>query len=707
MTADGTIAFETLIYTDCVPGQGLQGTAGLQFQARSAGADRTAETLVQQTGLYEPPPRWMRERRPVEAYPPSLAHTFDGRYATAAGVYLGREANGGREGNQLTHAVVTADPDSYQLHRPAQLFGAPFWTSAPAPTTECPPVRHPWEPGPFDIAGAQHFVADQPRGADLLEALLSCLLAVGTPAERRVLFRGEDAAEVLRWISAATLLIPQRRALAIGFKVFTTNPAYAAQPVLAVHPGWDSTSVTVGEDGGYAVFDLAGGEFSRVEVAGDARRRVRLLFDEDAYDVLDVVELAEANGRADPAEAFELARSMVLPKRSLSADGARAAVSWLRSTPPDLLAPSRGVLVDKLIGKIEAWPAEVLLELDEVARSGQIDPARVAAVRIALVRAELERAARTGRAFDLALPPLPGGVWRGECENLVLQTLRACPDPHAVDAVLKVANRFSLVPDLDRVPEAVEALLEDWKNDPAGYSPYLWGSCGDLLLRELRAELRLQIAAGGGDRVGDLWRGRFTLKAPLSEDPLDAALLAAEMAFRDAPGRADLAGEMLGAAPIDALARTVAALWQRTFPTAEEYALLPAVLPTGTRLPPWLVDPLVRDGLTHERVALLRALDERRLLAPFPRAEQLLLDDDRLRQITRGLPAAHPDKIEEYAAQLAAASPAAVRLWGDELVAAIRAAKQSSLAMALPEELRARLRAGHSWNPLRRHRAEG
>ena len=706
MTADGAIAFETLIYTDCVPGQGLQGTAGLQFQARSAGADRAAESLVQQTGLYEPPARWMRERRPVEQYPPSLAHTFDGRYATAAGVYLGREANGGREGNQLTHAIVTRDPDSYQLHRPAQLFGAPFWTTTPAPGTRCPSVRHPWEPGPFDIAGAQHFVTARPGGADLLESLLSCLLAIGTAAERRVLFRGEDAAEVLRWISAATLLIPQRRALAIGFKVFTTNPAYATQPVLAVHPGWDSTSVTVGEDGGYAVFDLAGGVFSRVEVAEDARRRVRLLFDEDAYDVLDVVELAAANGRADPVEAFELARSMVLPKRALSAGGARLAVSWLRSTPPDLLAPSRGVLVDKLIGKIEAWPAEVLLELDEVARSGQIDPARVAAVRIALVRAELDRAARTGRAFDLALPALPGGAWRGQCENLVLQTLRTCPEPRAVDAVLKVANRFALVPDLDRAPEAVEALLEGWKSDPAGYSPYLWGSCGDLLLRELRGELRLQIAAGGADLVGDLWRGRFTLKSPLSDDPLDAVLLAAEMAHRDPADRADLAGEMLRAAPIDALARTVGALWRRTSPTDQEYALLPTVLPAGARLPPWLVDPLVRDGLTHQRVALLRALDERRLLAPFPRAEQLLLDDERLREITRGLATASGQRLDEYAAQLADASPAAVRLWGDDLVAAIRAVKQSTLAAALPEELRARLRAGHSWNPLRRRRAE-
>jgi hypothetical protein len=723
MTGDGGIAFETLIYTDCVPGQGLQGSAGLQFQARSAGADRAAESLVQQTALYEPPSRWMRERRPADRYPPSLAHTYDGLYVTAAGVYLGREANGGREGNQLTHAIVTADPESYLLHRPAQLFGAPFWVTGPAPTTECPPIRHPWEPGPFDIEAAQTFVTTETRGADLLEALLTCLLGIGEPGARRVLFRGEDAAAVLRWISAATLLVPHRQALRIGFKVFTTNPAYAAQPVVAVHPDWDSTSVTVGDDGGYAVFDLAAGGFSRIDVSDDARRRVRLLFDEDAYDVLDVVELAEASGRTDRAEAFELARAMVLPKRPLSADGARIAVSWLHDTPPELLAPSRGVLVDRLIGTVEAWPAEVLLALDELARSGQIDAGRVAAVRIALVRAEVERAARTGRAYDLVLPPLPGETWRTEGEHLVLETLRTCRDPRAVDAVLKVVGRFRLNPDLGRVPGAVEVLLAGWRTDPDGYSPYLWGPCGDPLLRELRAELRLQIAAGEGDAVGDRWRGRFTLKAPLGDDVLDAALLAAEMAYRDAPGRAALVREMLTAATAGALARTVGALWRRTEPAPDEYALLADLLPAGTRLPDWLVDPLVR-RLTHEHLAVLRRLAERRLLpsAGVPPSglassgpassgpassgpassgptstgpiDELLAGDERLRLITRGLPAADTSTIAEYAGQLACTPARAVHVWGGELIEAMRSARQpaglAALAGVLPADLRER-----------------
>src|SRR5262249_55571715 len=133
--------FETLIYTDCRPGEGLLGSGGLQFQARSDGADATAMTVVQRALLYEPPAGWMRERRPVADYPPSFAHIADGCWATARGVYLGREANGTREGNQLTHSVITRDPDAYGLLRPAQLFGAHFWRSEPAHGTSCPPVE--------------------------------------------------------------------------------------------------------------------------------------------------------------------------------------------------------------------------------------------------------------------------------------------------------------------------------------------------------------------------------------------------------------------------------------------------------------------------------------------------------------------------------------------------------------------------------------
>ena len=154
--ARGTLVtdFGVLYYTDCRPGQGLTGGAGFQFQAASPGVAGEAMQLVQRTALYEPPATWMRRRLPIGDYPGSLAHVAedgaDGLLATAAGIYLGREANGVREGNQFTHAVVTRDPAAYGVVRPAQLWEAPWWATGPSSGTELPAM--PTEPaaGPLD-----------------------------------------------------------------------------------------------------------------------------------------------------------------------------------------------------------------------------------------------------------------------------------------------------------------------------------------------------------------------------------------------------------------------------------------------------------------------------------------------------------------------------------------------------------------------------
>ena len=201
--------FDTLIYTDCLPGQGLRGDPGFQFQAKSAGIGASEMDLVQRALLYDPPTAWINERRPVDEYPPSLAHVWDESrrvLATAQGVYLGQEANGTREGNQLTHAIVTADPSSYGFVRPAQLLHAPFWTTEPARSTECPPLTDGWQPGPSEPEAIRDFVAAQQDGRSLLVTLLSALRGLdraasepgavrrGAPRGSPPVDRGRDAA---------------------------------------------------------------------------------------------------------------------------------------------------------------------------------------------------------------------------------------------------------------------------------------------------------------------------------------------------------------------------------------------------------------------------------------------------------------------------------------------------------------------------------
>ena len=128
--------FGTAIYTNCAPGDGLEAVGGMQFQSRSAGVDREVLGIIRRHLIYEPPARLIQERQPVEAFPPSFAHVHDGVFATAAGVYIGREAAGSRQGNHLTHAIVTSDARAYRSVRPAQMFRAPFWRTEPAATNE-------------------------------------------------------------------------------------------------------------------------------------------------------------------------------------------------------------------------------------------------------------------------------------------------------------------------------------------------------------------------------------------------------------------------------------------------------------------------------------------------------------------------------------------------------------------------------------------
>jgi hypothetical protein len=689
-TIDEQVAFETLIYTDCVPGQGLRGTAGLQFQARSPAADREAMALVQRSLLYEPPAAWMRERRPTNEYPISFGHIHDGLYATASGVYRGREANGAREGNQLTHSIVTRDAQAYGLVRPAQLCQASFWTTDPQPTTSCPPITSGWEPGPFTAEAAQAFVMDRRDGPDRLCALVSALDRLSGEDARRVLFIADDPVEVLRWLAAATLLIPQRTALTIGFKVFSTNPAYAPQPVVAVHPAWDSTTATVDNAAGYVVFDLVTGRYTPVPPTPLAKRRVETLCQRDAYDVVDLIEvvsLIELPAEHSVEVAFDLGTAMVWQDTSFPADLARIAVTWLRDTDPRVLAPYRGALVDRLLEGVERWPVEVLAVLDQVALGGQVPADRVAPVRLALVRAELDRASRELPAAELPLRDLPAEVWTGEhrhaAEDLVVDALRACPSrrPMAFDRLLRAATRLGVTVRLDDAAEAVAAFVADWAEHPERrHDPRAW-SCGERLDGMLRAALDDRIAAGDGDWVGDTWWATLSPGLRMLASELDWRILEGAMLNSTESRRRELVRRFVGAAeqssaPVRVL-QVVHALWARTAPTDGELADLCRLLPNGPRLPDRLFESVVRRLLGPDRLApdllrLARHLVDRELFRPPSAVRTLLLVDRELEQVCARVSAGRDwQRCEADVERVRTADPRLRERWAVELAVAL------------------------------------
>ncbi|MEV6524650.1 GTPase-associated protein 1-related protein [Longispora sp. NPDC051575] len=697
---------DTLVYTDCRPGQGLRGTAGLQFQARSPGADTEAMALVQRALLYEPPPAWMRERRPVADYPTSLAHVSDGILATASGVYLGREANGTREGNQLTHAVVTRDPADYGPVRPAQLFGAPFWRTAPVDGTASPVVEA--APGPLDAETVRDFVRNQSEGVRRLGTLLAALRALGTPGARRVLFVADRPGPVLTWLAAGTLLLPQRVALGIGFKVFTTNPAYAEQPVLAVHP--DAGPVPADD---YLVFDLVRDVWADGPVDPVARDWAGLFAAGDPYDVTDAVEIAAGSGLAAGA-ALALGAAAVLGVRP-AGEHLPAVVRWLTDGAPELVEAYGAAVVDTVAADVTGWAAAVLRDLDRVTRDGRF-PGRAADVRLALLDAEAREAAATGSdrgpgpdpesgaATPEPLDPLTRHEWTprddGRAADVLARALAGAHGP-AFDAVLRTATRFGLPAPVDRVPADVARFVTHWDQAGDVYDPALWpdgAHLTDLLCDRLLAVL--DRAPDRADALGDRWWRRLIGRVVDPASPLDRAVMGAAMAGGSERYRLELLGFDLDKArgDRDAAGAACAALWRRVTPTAAELELVRDRAPVGTRIGPSAVDRHVRAARAtpaglRAAIVLGHALVDRSLVPePGPDLDGLLADEATLRGVTDGM-AAPELRTDDILGRLRSVAVDVVAAHEPELVAAMldcgRPALVTHLLLDVPTGVRA------------------
>ena len=479
--------FGSLYYTDCRPGQGLQGGAGFQFQAASPGLAPEAMPLVQRAALYEPPVRWMRERRPVADYPPSLAHTAEGGvFVTAAGCYLGQEANGTREGNQFTHAVVTRDPADYGLVRPAQLWAAPWWAVAPAPGTELDDLAAHPVPGPLDVETVRDRVRDAEGGQRRLTALLSAIHHLADPEHRRtVVLVSADPEEAACWVAAATLLLPQPEALRVSFKIFVADGQYGQHDIIALHPEWAGRWADTGSGSGLAVFDLDRGRHTAVPATAAACFWVPRLLAEDAYDVVDAVELAGqfararvggADAHAPPTGTDRLAAAIVAAgERLTTSERFEEATDWLLTAPEEAMRIARDpVLAAVLEAVLEVPPRPpVLRTLAAAAGSRGWIPA-AARIRRGLLTAEVGEAlagsdgvAALRMLTALApLPPLERPDEEREHGRAEIETALCGARPDQVPALLTVAHRHAVQPRTANFRDAAYRFAAWWVEQP-------------------------------------------------------------------------------------------------------------------------------------------------------------------------------------------------------------------------------------------------
>lgn len=627
--------FGTAIYTNCAPGDGLEPVGGMQFQSRSAGVDREVLGIIRRHLIYEPPVRLIQERQPVEAFPPSFAHVYHGVYATAAGVYIGREAEGSRQGNHLTQAIVTSDAGAYRSVRPAQMFRAPFWRTEPADSKESQRLGPSWQPGPLDAGRASQFVRDEPQGTALLTAILTALLDHLTGKEdhkaRRVLFIAEQPDSVLLWLTAATLLIPQQEALRIGFKVFTTDPARTTLPVVAVHPGW-ARSATVEDDRGYAVFDLTRRRWTAAPESPQAQHWARLFGEADPADVTEAVELAAASGVSGSA-ARDLATAAVL-RRPPPAASEGEIVRWLRYGPPALREAYGAALVASLT---HVRDLRLLREIENIVQ--EQFPGRRDQMRLALLRQELRSALDNPGGFQ------PSGSRRSvptaiepEAVRLVTQALRQAR-MSAFDAVLRVAGRLSVSVPLSAVHEATTAFVAFWADHPdAAYDPSKWPSSPPVY-DMVRDELAIRVI----DRpnVADQWCYRLWRWTPDQPDitlTLDRALLSAAMATGEEWRRLRIVRNVLGQRPNPAedvpYSELAALLWARTKPTLGELRELCRLVPVGAVLDSAVFAEILsaarRDPTELQALVMCGKLKERGLIELDTETAQLLTYHRRL-----------------------------------------------------------------------------
>ncbi len=455
--------FGSLYYTDCRPGHGLQGRAGFQFQAASPGVAPEAMPIVQRSALYEAPVRWMRERRPVADYPASLAHTAEGGlFATAAGRYVGREANGTREGNQFTHAVVTGDPADYGLVRPAQLWAAPWWAVEPAAGTELDMLAAHPVPGPLDTETVRDRVRVAARGEERLTALLSAIHHLADSERRRtVVIVGADPEAAACWIAAATLLLPRPEALRVSFKIFVVDGQYGRHDIIALHPEWAGRWADTGPGSRRAVFDLDRGRHTAVEPTSAACFWVPRFLAEDPYDVVDAVELAGqfARARVDRAEAHveptgadRLAAVVVAAGERLTTSGRhQEAADWLLTAPEEATMIARDAVLEAVLRAVPPTSVARTLVAAAEARGWASAAARI---QRCLLTAEIGEALTASDGVVAlrtltALPPLPAldrpNEDREHCRAEIEAALRGA-GPDRVPALLTVAHRHAVRP---------------------------------------------------------------------------------------------------------------------------------------------------------------------------------------------------------------------------------------------------------------------
>jgi hypothetical protein len=705
MTAD---AFDRLLYTDCPPGTGRGGGGGFQVQAQSSGVDPAQSELAVSMLLYEAQNAWIVQRREVEDFPLGFAHAGGAGYGTAQSRYLGKEATGGRPGNHLADCLLTHDADLYGTIRPAQLWRSPLWRAEPFQTRDCPQFKESLEPGPLTLDTVANWIRERPERGPVLSRLLSVLEDPGGP---RVMIVTDDADDAVTWIAAATLLLPERRALDISFKVFSNAPLRAVQRVVAA-PAELNSQLAPGRAGDVFILDATACTADDAPVSERAAFLTgRVIADCDPYDIVDAVELAEEiGGGAWPGGTDALLTSWALTRPDDPLPDPGPLFSWLSGAEPGALREHGPAVANTII---QAGPGVVALRwIDDAAAAGRldVDPAVVRPLLLAVELAEVrDGQARPGGALRPVM--LSEEVSRDAASELSSAILLS-PDWRQVDLLLRLTRRHGIDLDLSGpLRDRLHDFAVNWVDRPTEYHPDGW-ALSDTVLDSALDEMRARFARDGKitpvtmAAVRELYR-HYMGRAPLHlTDPFDCQLYAAALAALSPDDRVSALAKALtemGQLGDTATAARAAAGLQRALISWDLVDPDLAIMIT-TRLPESAgVEPAIAALASEwlERTAkkpsrrlleMLADLDRHGWKPATPRLARLLESDRDVREFSeraRGPRIVNSDRyFEETIYLVARCDRAVVRIRLDDILAACLASQRADLGGGLMASLR-------------------
>jgi hypothetical protein len=520
MTAE---IFDRLLYTDCRPGTGRGTGGGFQVQAQSSGVDSAQVRQAVSGLLYEVQLPWLTQRRPVEGFPLGFAHVHDESYGTAQSRYLGKAATGGRDGNHLADCLLTRDADLYGPTRPAQLWRSDLWREQPWEDRDCPRFdAADLEPGPLTVDAVADWARAVPERASLLARMLSVL---EDPRGKRVIIVADDPDEAIAWIAAATLLLPSRQALGVSFKVFSASPLDTEHRVTAA-PASLFPRIAPGLVGQRFVLD------ARTTIADEAETSERAAFFsgrfvavDDAYDVVDAVELADMLGGDHDA----IIAAWALTKPDEPCPEPDALFRWLSRSGPELLAEHGPPIAALILGS--APNAVQLRWLDAAVADKRLD-LEPAIVRVPLLAAELAEVRHGQAPPQEVLQPaaLEVSAYR-DAESELASAILLGSDKH-VDLLLCLARRHGIEPELaPPLQQRLRDFVGGWLDQRGAHHPDRWALRAEVL-DCVHDELRQRGEASGMTSVRESIRKLRDYLADRTDltDPLDCHIQAALIA---------------------------------------------------------------------------------------------------------------------------------------------------------------------------------